>query len=192
MAPPFSFHEPLENIRAQFSTAPWAVKLFDDPTLQPFYNSVFQPTLTANSFIGNTLKTQDTIAAWQSFQKKLEPGAEDQYPEVLGLIKLGGGVNGHFDTCHGGFVSTLLDETTGNAAELAKPADKSTMTAYLNIQYKKPVMTPSMILARAVLVRKEGRKIYVKGSIEDGNGGVMATAEALYIVVDKIQPAARL
>ena len=86
----------------------------------------------------------------------------------------------------------LLDETLGHAAEYARPEDKSTMTAFLNVQYKKPVRTPGIILARGKVVKREGRKLWGKGTIEDGEGGVLATSEALFIIVDEVKPVAKL
>jgi len=49
------------------------------------------------------------------------------------LLSIGSGVNGHVDTCHGGFVSLLLDEALGLAADNSRPVDKITMTAYLHV-----------------------------------------------------------
>ena len=77
------------------------------------------------------LATQDTIRAWQSFWKA--PDASHQNGQVLSLLSIGSGVNGHIDTCHGGFVSLLVDEALGLAAENSRPADKTTMTAYLHV-----------------------------------------------------------
>jgi hypothetical protein len=39
-------------------------------------------------------------------------------------------VNGHVDTCHGGFLSVVPDEMLGNVAEHEKLVGRSTMTAY--------------------------------------------------------------
>lgn len=69
------------------------------------------------------------------------------------------GVNGHTDTCHGGFTALIIDEVLGNVAERERPFDKSTMTAYLKVDYKKPIRTPGKILCRARVEKKEGRKL---------------------------------
>ena len=177
MASGASFQPPSERTKAHFESTPWAIKYFEDPTLQPF-----EPTLTVNSFIGNTLNTPNTILAWQYFQKT--PASTDNYPEVLGLVKLGCGVNGLDGVCHVGFLSTLLDETAENATDFARPEGSSTMTARLNVSYKKAVSTPGVILTRAVVVKREGKKLTVKTAIEDGTGTVLAVAEALFIIID--------
>ena len=108
------------------------------------------------------------------------------------VLKLGSGVNGHVDICHGGFVSLLLDEVIGTAAENVRQPDKSTMTAYLKVDYKKPVPTPGLVLCRAWIETTEGRKMFGRGTVEDGEGTVMATGEALFVVIEKITAKVKL
>jgi acyl-coenzyme A thioesterase THEM4 len=100
--------------------------------------------------------------------------------------------NGHVDTCHGGFIGVVLDEALGNVAEIERPHDKATMTAYLKVDYKKPVRTPSKILCRAKVYKKEGRKMWVTGTIEDGEGTILTIAEGLFLVVEPVKPLEKL
>jgi len=101
-------------------------------------------------------------------------------------------VNGHVDTSHGGFLGVILDEVLGNAAECERPRDKATMTAYLKVDYKKPLRTPGKVLCRGNVEKKEGRKMLVKGTIEDYQGTVLAIAEALFLVVEPVKPLEKL
>lgn len=101
-------------------------------------------------------------------------------------------MNGHIDTCHGGFLSVVLDEVLGTIAEYHRPAQELTMTAYLNVSYKRPVPTPGCILVKAWLEKKEGRKMWAKGVIEDGEGNVSTTGEALFLTVESIRPRPRI
>jgi thioesterase superfamily protein 4 len=188
----FTVLRPSPEVQAQFSSVPWALELFQDPALVPFvigsrrtYNST-----TAGTMCGKTLVTDDTIAAWQSFYK--DPTSEEGRGEVWSLLKLGSGVNGHIDTCHGGFLSLVLDETLGNVAEHEKPDNGSTMTAYLNVDYKKPVPTPGCILVKAWLEKREGKKIWATGVIEDGQGNVSTIGNALFIIVHTATPRAKV
>jgi thioesterase superfamily protein 4 len=162
------------------------MKLFSDPTLQPFITEsrIVKPTTTGDTFVARTLATEDTISAWQSFHAVSAPGTE--HGETITLLKLGSGVNGHIDICHGGFVSLVLDEVIGTAADHVKPPDKLTMTAYLKVDYKKPVPTPSVVMCRAWIQRTEGRKMFGRGTVEDGEGTVMATGEGLFVVIPKV------
>ena len=62
----------------------------------------------------------------------------------------------------------LLDEVLGIACgydddydhdnEREDHDEKITMTAYLNVGFKKPVKTPGVVLCRAWVERREGRK----------------------------------
>jgi acyl-coenzyme A thioesterase PaaI-like protein len=59
----------------------------------------------------------------------------------------------------------------------------------LNVNYKKPVRVPGVVVARAEVGRVEGRKIYVVGEIfvaeADGGGerdGVCVTCEGMFLV----------
>ena len=83
-------------------------------------------------------------------------------------------------------MSLLLDEVIGTAADNIRPQDKSTMTAYLNVNYKKPVPSPTVVLCRAWVEKRDGRKLYGRGTVEDGKGGIMATGEALFVIVEKV------
>lgn len=189
----FIYQPPPAEIARHFQTTPWALALFSDPTLQPFTNEsrMVKRTNTADTFMSRTLATDDTIIAWQNFHRISPPGGAEKV-EIIAILKIGSGVNGHVDICHGGFVSLLLDEVIGTVAEDARPKDKSTMTAYLKVDYKKPVRTPAVVLCRAWVENTEGRKIWGRGTVEDGEGGVLAEGEALFLVVGKVTGLAKL
>ena len=185
--------EPDKDIKAQFSSIPWAIKLFQDPTLRPFISrSRVRPktsSSTRETFVSQTLHTPDTISDWQSF---FRAGTDSKPFEVIYLLKLGSGLNGHHDLAHGGFLSVILDDVIGTAADVERPMDKSTMTAYLKVDYRRPVKTPRTLLARAWLEKIEGRKMWGRGTIEDGEGTVLADGEALFIVVESLRPKEKL
>jgi thioesterase superfamily protein 4 len=181
----FILEPPSEAIQAQFKSTPWAWKLFNDPTLHAMVNEsrVIKATNNADTFVSKTLATYDTIRAWQSFYKNVN--SPEKSEEVWSLLSLGSGVNGHVDTSHGGFISLVHDESLGLAAESSRPEDKTTMTAYLKIDYKKPMTTPNVVLCRAWLEKKEGKKLFVRGLIEDGQGNVLSISEAMFIIVER-------
>lgn len=89
-------------------------------------------------------------------------------------------------------MSVILDDVIGTAAGCDKPKDKSTMTAYLKVDYRSPVKTPGVLLARAWLEKREGRKIWGRGVIENEEGNVLADGEALFLVVEPIRLKAKL
>jgi thioesterase superfamily protein 4 len=188
---PIEHEVPSPETIAQFAST-WAHSLFSDPSLHPVRIECRDAlsTSTFQSFTAKTLATEDTISAWQAFCKN--PKSPDGFREMVSILKIGSGVCGHVDTCHGGFIAVLLDEIIGNAAEYERPVDKPVMTAYLNVQYKTPVRTPAVILCRSWVERKEGRKLFGRGSIEDREGTVMATGEALFINVEPLHSLEKL
>ena len=98
------------------------------------------------------------------------------------LMSLGGGLAGAPGRLHGGFTATALDMLTGfavNGAEAAMPIS----TAMLKVDYKAPVPVPSVVIAKAWNTGKERRKRWVRATFEDGDGKVLATAEAIYVVI---------
>lgn len=187
MAPrykPFILEPYKLETRAQFASSVWADAFFDDPNLTPTTNTCrISPVET---FLHTTLNTPATIPAWQSFQC-LSPSPGMLFSTIT-LLKLGSGMNGHENVAHGGFLSLILDEIVGTAAG----ADRLCMTASLKIDYKAPVYTPGVVLCRAHLVRREGRKLYGTGSVEDSNGKVLATAEGLFLSVESVKPQLKL
>jgi acyl-coenzyme A thioesterase PaaI-like protein len=54
-------------------------------------------------------------------------------------------------------------------------------TANLNIDYVRPLLTPSWVLVRAHVERHENRKVFVHASVENGEGGIYAKAVVLFI-----------
>ncbi|KAM3075672.1 hypothetical protein ACMFMG_007804 [Clarireedia jacksonii] len=174
-----------------FSLIPWCQAILSDPKLRPFdtIQRIPKPH-TGDTFMSITLNTDETIKAWQYFYSP--PSINRPYGEIFHLVSLGIHVNGYIDTSHGGFVGVLLDDMIGYAAGAARPSDKTAMTAYLNITYKKPIRTPSIVLGRSWIERKDGRKLFGKATIEDGDGTILATGDALFIVVDKVKPVAKL
>lgn len=177
--------EPTAAVKAYFESTPWAAAMFNDPTLIPLTNEaqVLRPGTTAETMIGRTLATDDTIRAWQQFYKRATK--DDEKAEYFSLLALGSGVNGYPDTCHGGFVSLVLDEVVGMAASEARPMDKAAMTASLKVDYRRPVRTPGVILCRSWIDKVEGRKAWAKGTIEDGKGTILADGLGLFVVVEQ-------
>jgi len=57
--------------------------------------------------------------------------------------------------------------------------------ANLNVKLKKPMFTPEVVVCRGRVVKKDGRKVYLKGSFEDKNGETPAEADGLWICMEK-------
>ncbi|OMP82952.1 Thioesterase superfamily member 4 [Diplodia seriata] len=171
----------------------WAAALLADE------NFVFAPTNSRtpkasgeDSFIAETLSTERTIRNWVTQHSLPRDNIWPAITEVRSFLDLGDGLNGYPATMHGGMIATLLDELTGlllnvnndhqnRISSTGKPL--SAMTAYLNVSYKKPLPLPGVILGTAKFTSVDGRKFYMRGTLEDGTGQVYAIGEALYIEI---------
>ncbi|KAB8289644.1 hypothetical protein EYC80_010558 [Monilinia laxa] len=157
---------------------------FENDSLYPFPSeSRILKEHTGDTFTAITLRSPDTIPFVQLFYSP--PTSSRPWGEVKVLLSFGSHVNGHIDTAHGGFIGALLDDMIGCATETVRAKDKATMTAYLNITYKKPIKTPGVVLGRSWVEKKGERKIFGKATIEDGEGVVLATGDALFIIFDR-------
>lgn len=103
------------------------------------------------------------------------------------LAVLGSDMDGHLHTAHGGVAATLLDEALGTLAGIHKTPGKSIYTAFLHVDYRKPVPTPGPILIRAVFNsgKSAKRKICVDATLESGDGIIYSAAESLFIEVER-------
>ncbi|KAF7860731.1 hypothetical protein EAF04_008249 [Stromatinia cepivora] len=174
-----------------FSLTPWCRPILNDSSLHPFsFESRILKEDTGDTFTAITLQSPDTVPYYQCFYSP--PTSSRPFGEILSLMSFGTHVNGHVDTAHGGFIAALLDDMIGCVAESNSAKDENTMTAYLNITYKKSIGTPGVVLGRSWVERKEGRKLFGKGTIENGEGVVLASGDALFIIVDRIRPGAKL
>ena len=69
----------------------------------------------------------------------------------------------------------------GNVIAQQMPEYGATFTVKLSVEYKKPVKTPGTVMTRAWIVKVDGRKIWVEGVVEDGEGNVHAQAEGMWL-----------
>ena len=175
-----------------FRDIPWCVKLIDNPAFQAMPTFSREPKIsTEDSLIAQTLKTQCTINAWLSLFKR-SPGQVVAIEEVRVLASLKPGLNGYPHICHGGVIAMLMDEASGlllsaNEAKRNKASNAingNTVTARLNLEFVKPVVTPQVVLVTATFRGKQGRKFSVDARIEDSAGVMLARAESLWVLVD--------
>jgi hypothetical protein len=63
--------------------------------------------------MSQTLATDRTIRACLTLKPTKEREDDLAFTEIMTIVEVGIGINGYPDTCHGGFVATLLDEVCG-------------------------------------------------------------------------------
>ncbi|KAI9844816.1 MAG: hypothetical protein M1837_005234 [Sclerophora amabilis] len=194
---------------AYFRGIPWCSNLLGDPALIPMET----PSRTLlpeaqHSLLAQTLHTNETVRECLSFYKP-SPKPPERHPQdahkpksgsgsgsdsdiksssdqVYTLFSLGDGLNAHKHVCHGGFVAVLLDETMALAVRL-RPGMVTPFTLRTNIQYKKPIFTPAVVLCRAYFTKVEGRKSWVTATIEDERGQLYAMGESLWMEVKMVE-----
>lgn len=185
MAPAKGLIHPADEVN-HFKSIPWCAEHLTSPNLTviPVFSRAPKPRFE-DALFSTTLKTQDTIAAFVCFY----PRPKDErglLPEVKAFVTVGELVNGYPGVCHGGMVASIFDEVLG----LIHPGCRwrpdtsglaSVVTAYLNTKYVRPVQTPGTYLVTAWLKKAEGRKIFIEGVMEDGNGARLAEAESLFV-----------
>ena len=187
----------MDEERDFFLSTPWCAKLLNDPDFIPCPTpSRKYKSSTEDAFFAETLKTSNTIPAVTTFYRKTAPEAT-HVEEVRMLLSLDYGVNGWQHIAHGGIVGAVLDEAMGGLATFNTrmktyqrsgedaPAVADMVTAYLNVTYLKPVLTPQIVLVTANLKEIKGTKYYIDGEMKSADGTVLAKAESLFIGLRK-------
>lgn len=178
----FSFAPIPKEVVEHFSSKPWCRPLLENNSLRPFFSETRTPKdSTADTFTTVTLRSPDTIPFVQYFYSP--PSSSRPFGEVDILLSLGSHVNGHIDTAHGGFIGSSFDDMMYCTTATARTKEQAALTVYLNVTYKRPIKTPGIVLGKCWMEKKEKRKVFGKATIEDGEGVVLATADALFIVV---------
>ncbi|KAI8963836.1 HotDog domain-containing protein [Daldinia sp. FL1419] len=118
-----------------------------------------------------------------------ESGEDPRNPFVLfnALVDLGEDCQSFPGVMHGGMHGLLMDEVMGTAAN-AQTANGA-YTVRFTTHYHRAIRLPQILLIRGRVVRKEGRKIFVRGTLEDKDGNLMAEGEGTWLA---IQPKSKL
>lgn len=99
---------------------------------------------------------------------------------VVGRVTFGAAYEGPPGCVHGGYVAAVFDELLGAAQSLSGAQG---MTAHLGVDYRRPTPLNTPLVLEAWLHRREGRKIWIRGSLS-ADGDLRAEAEGLFIAFD--------
>jgi thioesterase superfamily protein 4 len=157
---------------ADLISLPWVQTLLSAPTTTLVDTSFLRTPKASgeDSLTALTLQTPDTFRALLSVRIARE---------TITLVSLGSGMNGHAGVLHGGIVATILDMTLAAAMDTTAAA----VTAWLKVTYKKPTPAPGVVMVRSRVTRKEGRKWFLSGTLENGTGTVYAEGECMFVEV---------
>lgn len=92
-------------------------------------------------------------------------------------------VEGPPGSVHGGCLATVMDELLGWTTFRHIHPHKA-VTVNLNVNYRKFVPLGSIKKLHAYVEKQEGRKVFVKGHIEDGEGKIHAEATAIFLMMN--------
>lgn len=160
--------------------APWIRTLLSEPNLQWTVQVPRRDNIT-NAMFEKTLAAPECIKAHLSFTRPTREPDAIQPSEECWLMSIGNGVDGKAGRAHGGFDGLVLDQVSGSCAHHARPDAIPPATATITVNYKLPVNTPCVILARSWLIEMSGRKLWIRAVMEDPEGRVLATAKTLFI-----------
>ncbi|OTA96148.1 hypothetical protein M434DRAFT_28236 [Hypoxylon sp. CO27-5] len=114
-----------------------------------------------------------------------ENGEDPRNPFILfnALADLGPDLQSFAGTMHGGLYNVLMDEVMGTAANFQAKHGAYTITFTTN--FRRAVNPPQVILIRGRVVRVDGRKIHVRGTVEDKDGNIMAEGSGIWLAMHR-------
>lgn len=169
---------------------PWCQKLLNsdisfveiptEPSSASYANDLTKDKDVSNSMFKQTLYTPDAIRGQICFKRPTSESESIVPWEYCYILSLGSGIDGKSGRAHGGFNALILDQMTGTVASLVS-GSVAPATATMTVDYKAPIETPGVVLCRGWAVERSGRKTWVKATVEDGQGKLLASAKALFI-----------
>ncbi|KAK0643593.1 HotDog domain-containing protein [Cercophora newfieldiana] len=191
---------------AHFRAIPWCATLLNDPAVLETIVVDRRPLASGESnFVRRVMNSATTVRACVTFFRMVkagkglapegglskseallrgggkEDGEDRRNPFLLfnALLDLGEDLCGFRGTLHGGLFAVLMDEVMGTAANFQ--AEHGAYTVQFNTMFRKAIKTPQVVLVRGRVVKKEGRKIFVRGTIEDKDGNLLGEGDGLWV-----------
>ncbi|PMD60874.1 uncharacterized protein K444DRAFT_642776 [Hyaloscypha bicolor E] len=167
----------IEHLQKQAEKLPIVQSLSTDPkwTSYEAYSSVPDTELSRRLTTG-PLGGARAIGGFQRIFWNKESG------EIVTVIWFGGAIAGWPGVTHGGVTATIMDEILGRCAIKQFPAQTG-VTANLELNYLKPVVTNSFYVVRAIPEKGfTERKGWVSGRLETVDGRVCVEAKGLFVV----------
>lgn len=189
-----------------FHRTPWTRRLLTQPDMvywTPGARNLKDES--EDSLLAETFKTLQTIRSCVCIHARPKD-SEDSVEELFFLMHIGSGLNGHPHIMHGGVIATIIDlgistlwmvnAERAHALAVSKGERRQdefvgAVTAGLNVQYKKPVSTPGLLLATVRYARREGRKEFmsvevkqreIKSESEESEETICAIGEGMMIL----------
>ncbi|KAI0111927.1 HotDog domain-containing protein [Daldinia grandis] len=143
-----------------------------------------------NNNSNNNSNNKNQKPALSASEALLSGGGKDnnedpRNPFVLfnALVDLGEDCQSFPGVMHGGMHGLLMDEVMGTAANAQ--ASNGAYTVRFTTHYHHAIRLPQILLVRGRVVRRDGRKIYVRGTLEDKDGTVMAEGDGVWLAIGR-------
>jgi acyl-coenzyme A thioesterase PaaI-like protein len=165
-----------------FKSTKWVQDILNEAGVEYIPEGQGSKINVSNTMFDSTLSHPEGVRARVLFRRPCRDAEAASKFEECYLMSVGTGLDGKTGRAHGGLTSVVMDQLLGGTANrLAAQNEDPPATATLTVDYKAPIDTPGVILARAWATEITGRKVWLKGSIEDGRGKVYATGKALFV-----------
>jgi acyl-coenzyme A thioesterase PaaI-like protein len=178
-----------------FKATPWARIWLEDARYKTISSTSRMPKADGeDNYIAITLGTPSTIPHWlllanktlsspEEMSQQSAPGPE--HPDIILLANMEKALAGFRNITHGGVLMSLLDEVIGTCVEIHRRTKTSgrepLFTANLNVNFRRPVITPGPAVVKAWLEERDERKWRLRAMVVDAEGLVCAEASGLWI-----------
>lgn len=100
---------------------------------------------------------------------------------LSGVVHFGKAAESHPGLCHGGAMTSLLDDFCGHCAFLASKSPWSGATVQVNCKMSKPVRIGQILLITGGVPKRQGRKVHIAAKLVDEAGVVYAELDGISI-----------
>lgn len=107
--------------------------------------------------------------------------------EMIGVVWFGPDAESHRGLCHGGAMSSLMDDFCGHCAFVTSDAPWSGATVQVNVSLKKPVKVGSILRIVGRVTKRERRKAYVEAVLDDGGEDSVVYAQLEGLSIDGVR-----
>lgn len=193
----------IPKTKDDFLRIPWCAALLNAPGIKSFVLPRWDPAVpdAYDDFFGRTLQSPHGIPIYLGFCPA-EP-TDGLVAECGVLFSLGRGLKGHWGPAHGAIVAGILDQAmgilvgrnvkpealgvvdNGKIAEVGSPFFRTgaVVTGNINLQFKRPVSVPGVVLVRAKIGEIKDRKMVVLAVLRDADGAELASCESTWHAV---------
>lgn len=100
---------------------------------------------------------------------------------LTGIARFGGAAESHRGLCHGGSMTSLMDDLCGHITFFAGPRPWCGATVQVDCKLIKPVKVGDVLKLSGTIDRVEGKKVFISATLSAEDGALHATMSGLSI-----------